>query len=423
LTAGPHAEALKAVNLGVAAHISAASLRGPRYDPSLHPSQRCSAENGIWLCQLCGKLVDSDVVRYTTTVLNRWKSAAEAAAFAELQSPSGLPRFSPMLPLQRSSVLLPEVFAGVDYTVEHGRGSAIDYSIYILALEELISVGVSSVAIVRKSGPDAVIPHLPVFMRERVVLIEPDSPSEAIRRLFHPIEEEFRASLKFPPTPTFGLTFNESRLPRQLGITLAWIYPIVYKLYLGMLYGLHIEIDVEQGLSLCGRLREQLRSPDARAPFAVVAGLLSAYKETRIDTVTFSTKATYDQRTRRFEQLFSMESYSGLSESAFDLGHPTRAETAEDRVSGASARVLSTQCGDGILSKSQLPLHNWSSKCCSPELIPQLEHCYLPPVVPFDIVCRNAQKLWLKLCLPPLLPNSAGCQEPPAVILRRSIGR
>jgi hypothetical protein len=87
---------------------------------------------------------------------------------------------------------------------------------------------------------------------------------------------------------------------------LAWIYPIVYKLYLGMLYGLHIEIDVEQGLSLCGRLREQLRSPDARAPFAVVAGLLSAYKETRIDTVTFSTKATYDQRTRRFEQLFSM---------------------------------------------------------------------------------------------------------------------
>src|SRR5207244_11951864 len=53
----------------VGAHITAASSGGPRYDSSLSAEQRRSGDNGIWLCQNCGKLVDNDEARYSVAAL------------------------------------------------------------------------------------------------------------------------------------------------------------------------------------------------------------------------------------------------------------------------------------------------------------------------------------------------------------------
>lgn len=85
VTSGPQEDPTKVINVGVAAHITAASADGPRYDVSLTPDERRSAENGIWLCQKCAKLVDNDPVRYTTRVLHGWKRSTEAAAARELE--------------------------------------------------------------------------------------------------------------------------------------------------------------------------------------------------------------------------------------------------------------------------------------------------------------------------------------------------
>ena len=84
LTSGPQSLPDKAVNIGVAAHITAASPGGPRYDPTLSPSERSSIENGIWLCQTCAKLIDSDPNRYTVEVLREWKRQAESEALGEI---------------------------------------------------------------------------------------------------------------------------------------------------------------------------------------------------------------------------------------------------------------------------------------------------------------------------------------------------
>lgn len=73
------------VNIGVAAHIIAASADGPRFDPSLTPDERRSVENGIWLCQSCVKLVDNDPIRYGADVLRQWKVLAEKSAARELE--------------------------------------------------------------------------------------------------------------------------------------------------------------------------------------------------------------------------------------------------------------------------------------------------------------------------------------------------
>lgn len=65
------------INLGVAAHISAASPGGKRYDEDLTKDERTSLLNGIWLCQTCAKLIDSDDGRYTIPLLQSWKVLAE----------------------------------------------------------------------------------------------------------------------------------------------------------------------------------------------------------------------------------------------------------------------------------------------------------------------------------------------------------
>lgn len=79
-TAGPQDDPLGAVNLGVAAHITAASANGPRFDLTLTPKQRRHPDNGIWLCQNCAHLVDTDKKHYTPELLNAWKIVAEDRA-------------------------------------------------------------------------------------------------------------------------------------------------------------------------------------------------------------------------------------------------------------------------------------------------------------------------------------------------------
>ena len=83
-TAGPRSDAAKVLNLGVAAHITAASPGGPRYDAKLSAEERGSVENGIWLCQNCAKLIDNDPSRFTVTVVRDWKAKSEARAFVAL---------------------------------------------------------------------------------------------------------------------------------------------------------------------------------------------------------------------------------------------------------------------------------------------------------------------------------------------------
>ncbi len=85
VTSGPQENPEKAVNLGVAAHIAAASAGGARYDASMSPLQRSAIENGIWLCQSCAKLIDSDTQKYTSGLLRNWKTTAEANAATELE--------------------------------------------------------------------------------------------------------------------------------------------------------------------------------------------------------------------------------------------------------------------------------------------------------------------------------------------------
>ena len=76
-TVGSNAGGDGEIVVGVAAHICAAAPGGPRYEPTMTPEQRRSVDNGIWLCQLHAKTVDSDERRFTVELLRKWKAQAQ----------------------------------------------------------------------------------------------------------------------------------------------------------------------------------------------------------------------------------------------------------------------------------------------------------------------------------------------------------
>ncbi len=63
--------------LGNAAHSSAASENGPRFDNSLTSEQRRAYENGAWLCTRHATLVDKDPEHYTVHDMRDWQLVAE----------------------------------------------------------------------------------------------------------------------------------------------------------------------------------------------------------------------------------------------------------------------------------------------------------------------------------------------------------
>ncbi len=83
-TTGPQSNPSNVINVGVAAHITAAAQGGPRFESRLSDKDRASTSNGIWLCQTCAKLIDSDLAAYPPHLLGEWKARAEQDARARL---------------------------------------------------------------------------------------------------------------------------------------------------------------------------------------------------------------------------------------------------------------------------------------------------------------------------------------------------
>lgn len=81
-TIGPSdVDRAKSVSVGVAAHITASRVNGPRYNPNLTPAERRSGSNGIWLCQTCSRRIDvNNGVDHSVETLRKWKLATEKKA-------------------------------------------------------------------------------------------------------------------------------------------------------------------------------------------------------------------------------------------------------------------------------------------------------------------------------------------------------
>ncbi|MBN1227638.1 MAG: hypothetical protein JXA79_11655 [Deltaproteobacteria bacterium] len=88
---GPSKESAKSVtNIGVAAHITAATPHSPRYDESQTSLERSDITNGIWLCQNHAKIIDDDEATWTVSKLHDVKRRHEEYASKTFGIPRGI---------------------------------------------------------------------------------------------------------------------------------------------------------------------------------------------------------------------------------------------------------------------------------------------------------------------------------------------
>lgn len=83
------------MNVGIAAHITAASEGFARYDARMSSAERKAPDNGIWLCSDDAHQIDHDEKAFPVELLHKWKAEAEDRAFEQLLT-GGRARVEPM---------------------------------------------------------------------------------------------------------------------------------------------------------------------------------------------------------------------------------------------------------------------------------------------------------------------------------------
>lgn len=161
-TRGANDDPQEITNIGVASHICAAAIGGPRYDPQMSPEERKLAENGIWLCQSCSKLIDDDVIRYNVDLLRIWKENAERIAIAELQSVSPVSTDNKDKELLRFFVQCFDRPAFQDRINQEGRMEDFDQAIEdtIIAMNTGVLRARDGMILKQSEGKSAIINHI-----------------------------------------------------------------------------------------------------------------------------------------------------------------------------------------------------------------------------------------------------------------------
>src|SRR3990167_7556228 len=77
LTVGATSDGESVMMLGAACHICAAAPGGPRYDAAMSKDERRSVQNGIWMCNIHAKSIDTHDPKFTVQLLRDWKRLAE----------------------------------------------------------------------------------------------------------------------------------------------------------------------------------------------------------------------------------------------------------------------------------------------------------------------------------------------------------
>jgi hypothetical protein len=207
-TVAANAEQTGVITIGVAAHICAASSGGPRYDAAQTRGARRSKENGIWLCQNCGRLIDVDPGKFTVEVLRGWKRAAQERAFRELVVP-GLP--SPT----EEAVRIGSLAASDDASASDAEFAARFRKVRTAAIGDLATY---------TRGPLWVRTQIELTLK---LLDEPDTPPLSICKL--PPALEVAPEITLVASPGTGKTTTVLQLARQVLAGNA-IVPIYFRL-------------------------------------------------------------------------------------------------------------------------------------------------------------------------------------------------
>lgn len=130
----PHEKNNKSNKIGDAGHIIGAF--GPRNIEKLSEKEYAGFENGIWLCKVCHKIVDSETSTYTVQLLRKWKRETESYVEELVVQDTRLRQLRILCQNHLSALrVVSGLPRGLDYTFNSPNGNGINMTRLFMELE------------------------------------------------------------------------------------------------------------------------------------------------------------------------------------------------------------------------------------------------------------------------------------------------
>jgi hypothetical protein len=292
---------------------------------------------------------------------------------------------------------------------EHlGSGKEImyqDYSIALLTIEELVSVGAMELAVdFSASEFPSFLESMPSALRDRVVFVGDASLRARVEKILSPVYEELGIE---SIAGGFGLTFHKSNHANDEYVMN--VFSNLYDFLVGARNYLQIDINFPDFLVAVNRLRHNLRNPAARANLAVIEGILRTYENQRIDSIGVRSSAA-PRAAALFAEFAGLEPYRELSRAARAIGNPEKLVQASREFSQISREFVQSRDGEQTLqltNKRILASTGPGNENPATELRLQLNpEGFLPPIISFASVRARAGEAYDRLKPSPLVHDA-----------------
>jgi hypothetical protein len=261
-------------------------------------------------------------------------------------------------------------------------------------VEEFVASAAVDIAITATSPAVEHLDGLHPTLRSRVILIDTDGKvGKQLAAILEPVGSEFEFRFSESLTEIHATPKTPIVVREVLGELLFNLYDFL----LGAEHRLQVDVDLPKLQHAVATLRENARSPEARANLAVLQAAFVNYRPVRIASLALQSAAT-DQQIERFKRFVEDTTYQRVSRDAGLLGVPEDGDRAVVLIERGVKKLVSmplfkpiSAIGSKLISKaSALEL---DAADLVQALLPKR---YLPPIISLTHAYARAEALWAK---------------------------
>jgi len=302
--------------------------------------------------------------------------------------------------MQNNKVLLSEIGFFREEKKEGKLSIFRDYSAIVYQVSELISYGVSEIAINALCDKDDILKSIPDGFKKRIIFV--DQKDEARKKseiILHPIAVEL--SIEFKDLNSFS--FSEGTFFHD---EFTILFTNIRDFFIGIEEQLLIDIDLVAMRNAVFTLRNNLKSSDSMQSLAMLSGLLGSYEETSIDSITLIPTAS-GELVELFNRFLEDELYKELSQENHNLGIQNKIVRSKTIISRLTKDILKKPFAKEIvdLSAKGLTVASGSPMPSSKTFDSLFSSIYLPPVAPIKPMLTIAKEKWKKANPEIILPK------------------
>ena len=323
---------------------------------------------------------------------------AQAGSLEEPQGAIGTEQYARvLLPLQAE-----RLFIATDRKPGDSPELYFGHSGLLYIAEEFVSLGCLQVVVPYQTAFGKLVESLPASFKDRVTCVDKEGIiRRRVKSLFEPIAEElhlpaadFDPKLIFLPAQGTSLIKEKDPAKKDRIALLSRTYEGTYCILLALHYELQLDINIGALAKSATELRAGLRNPASRANLAAITGVLRTYEAFTIRSFEIASRRRHGP-VDVLDYLARNDTFRRLSQQAYLLGVPARADDAMTRVGELSTEIVRGTTAFDLVPRSRNVQASLGISNPSDELQHEVyTKGFVPPVVPVKGLVWKAFNSW-----------------------------